>query len=288
MHSKREKFAQSSIATRLSNYIRSRGMRYCLGLVGAILCVLLLVMPSAYVTEGPGPTRNVLGTVTSEQGKKVDMIEVSGVKTYRDTGKLLLVTVNSYGISEPVTNAQVLMAWVNPKAGVLPREAVIPPNQTVDEYQKKSEKQMTGAQDSASQQALSFLKSRGQDVSKAKISMHVDEIGGPSAGLMYTLGAIDKLTEADETGGKAIAGTGTMEKDGKVGGIGGIRLKMIGAKRDGATWFLAPKANCSEVVGNVPDGLRDVQVSTLSDAYEALVAIGQGKGDSLPHCTVNK
>lgn len=79
--------------------------------------------------------------------------------------------------------------------------------------------------------------------------MHVDSIGGPSAGMMYTLGLIDKLTPANESGGKTIAGTGTIDKDGKVGRIGGIELKMLGAKRDGATWFLAPASNCLDVAG---------------------------------------
>ena len=115
--------------------------------------------------------------------------------------------------------------------------------------------------------------------------MHVDDIGGPSAGMMYALGVIDKLTPQDETGGLTIAGTGTIDADGTVGAIGGIRLKMLGARRDGATWFLAPEENCAEVVGHVPDGLRDVSVSTLEEAYEALVAIGKGEGDALPHCS---
>ena len=119
-----------------------------------------------------------------------------------------------------------------------------------------------------------------------RVRMHIDDIGGPSAGMMYTLGTISKLTARDETGGKIIAGTGTMENGGKVGAIGGIRLKMLGAKRDGAAWFLAPASNCDEVVGHVPSGLRDVKVSTLDEAYQALVAIGQGKGEKLPHCTV--
>ena len=107
--------------------------------------------------------------------------------------------------------------------------------------------------------------------------MHVDSIGGPSAGMMYTLGLIDKLTPANESGGKTIAGTGTIDKDGKVGRIGGIELKMLGAKRDGATWFLAPASNCSDVAGRVPDGLRDVKVATLDEAYQALVPSARGR-----------
>lgn len=103
--------------------------------------------------------------------------------------------------------------------------------------------------------------------------------------MMYTLGLIDKLTPESESGGKTIAGTGTIDKKGNVGKIGGIQLKMVGAKRDGATWFLAPADNCSAVAGHVPDGLRDVKVATLDEAYRALVAIGKGQADDLPHCT---
>ncbi|MEK8225421.1 hypothetical protein NKG05_03710 [Oerskovia sp. M15] len=67
--------------------------------------------------------------------------------------------------------------------------------------------------------------------------------------------------------------------------MGGIQQKLFGAQRDGATWFLAPEANCDEVVGNVPDGLRVVKIATLEDAREAMTAIGAGEGESLPTCT---
>ncbi|MDK6486767.1 S16 family serine protease, partial [Streptococcus agalactiae] len=83
----------------------------------------------------------------------------------------------------------------------------------------------------------------------------------------------NKLTGVDLAGGKTIAGTGTIDNNGKVGAIGGIRLKMISAKRDGARWFLAPNSNCDEVVGNIPQGLNVVSVKTLDDAYKALEKI---------------
>lgn len=252
-----------------------------LGSLFVLLCVVGLFLPSAYVVESPGPTLNVLGKV---EGK--DAIAVSGAKTYADSGKLLMTTVNASGLpSSPALNWEVLWAWFSPSQTVMPREVVFPSTQTGEEYEKESEQQMQGAQSSAHTQALAFLKKQGIDTSSIKVSMDGGDVGGPSAGLMYTLGTIDKLTPADETGGKVIAGTGTMEKSGKVGEIGGIRLKLIAARRDGATWFLAPAANCSDVVGNVPEGLRDVKVSTLDDAYKALVAIGEGRGDVLPHCT---
>ncbi|GAB2453233.1 YlbL family protein [Xylanimonas ulmi] len=117
------------------------------------------------------------------------------------------------------------------------------------------------------------------------VSIRIDDIGGPSAGMMFALAIIDRLTPEDELDGQVVAGTGTIDVDGVVGPIGGIEQKMHGALRDGAGWFLAPEANCDEVVGNVPDGLRVVEVSTLAQARDAIIAIGAGDGDALPTCS---
>ena len=117
------------------------------------------------------------------------------------------------------------------------------------------------------------------------VKISIENIGGPSAGTMFALGIIDRLTPQDEANGQVIAGTGTIDASGTVGAIGGIRQKMEGAQRDGARWFLAPKPNCNEVVGHVPPGIRVVEVSTLHDAREAVTEIGEGKGSSLPTCS---
>lgn len=117
------------------------------------------------------------------------------------------------------------------------------------------------------------------------VQIQIDDIGGPSAGTMFALGIIDRLTPEDEANGQVIAGTGTVDTRGQVGPIGGIRQKLNGALRDGATWFLAPASNCDEVVGNVPEGLRVVKISTLAQARDAMTAIGAGTGDTLPTCT---
>ncbi|NMR19026.1 PDZ domain-containing protein [Cellulomonas fimi] len=116
------------------------------------------------------------------------------------------------------------------------------------------------------------------------VTIQIEDIGGPSAGMMFALGIIDTMTPEDELDGAVIAGTGTVDVDGKVGPIGGIRQKLFGAVRDGADWFLAPGANCDEVVGNVPDDLRVVRVETLGEARAAMEAIGAGAGDALPTC----
>jgi PDZ domain-containing protein len=117
------------------------------------------------------------------------------------------------------------------------------------------------------------------------VKIQINNVGGPSAGMMFALGIIDKMSTGDLTGGQHIAGTGTIDADGNVGGIGGIRQKLYGARDAGATWFLAPQSNCDEVVGHVPDGIRVFSVSTLQDSLTALEAIRDGGDlDSLPTC----
>ncbi|GAA1886459.1 YlbL family protein [Lapillicoccus jejuensis] len=117
-----------------------------------------------------------------------------------------------------------------------------------------------------------------------KVTIDAGDVGGPSAGLMFSLGLYDLLTPGSLTGGQKVAGTGTIAADGTVGPIGGIRQKMAGAREAGATWFLAPKDNCSEVVGHVPDGMTAVKVDTFDDAEAAVTAIGENEVASLPHC----
>ena len=109
-----------------------------------------------------------------------------------------------------------------------------------------------------------------------------NQIGGPSAGLMFALGIIEKVGPGDLTGGRFIAGTGTIDPSGKVGPIGGIQLKMIAARDKGATVFLAPAGNCADVRGATPEGLRVVKVASLDDALRDLKALEQGA--SVPSC----
>jgi len=117
------------------------------------------------------------------------------------------------------------------------------------------------------------------------VTIQLDNVGGPSAGMMFALGIIDVLTPGALNGGEDVAGTGTIAADGTVGPIGGIRQKLYGARDAGAEWFLAPAANCNEVVGHVPDGLQVFAVDTLEDSLGALEAISAGETDDLPVCT---
>jgi len=111
------------------------------------------------------------------------------------------------------------------------------------------------------------------------VELQLDDVGGPSAGMMFALGIVDKLTPGAMTGGEIIAGTGTIDSAGEVGAIGGVRQKLWGAEDAGADWFLAPASNCDEVTGHVPDGIAVFAVSTLDEAREIVETIGDG-GDT--------
>jgi Lon-like protease len=115
-----------------------------------------------------------------------------------------------------------------------------------------------------------------------QLNIDLDKIGGPSAGLMFALGIIDKLEPADLTGGKIIAGTGTIDDEGHVGAIGGIPQKLVGAKDAHATVFLTPADNCAEAAANAQPGLTLVKVASLDEALSALQAVGNNR--ALPHC----
>lgn len=269
-------------------YFSSKSVQYFIGLIIGILAIIVLFLPSAYVVEEPGPTQDVLGKSSGKYVINVDnpnnpnkkaSSAASGLKSHSKSGKLLLVTVNTSGVpGYEIPNIYAVLSWFDSKKQILPREVLVPVNQNASDYKKETNKQMTSSQSSAQVAALDYAKKHlNVNVKNVKVKMHIDDIGGPSAGMMYALGILNKLTGVDLAGGKTIAGTGTIDNNGKVGAIGGIRLKMISAKRDGARWFLAPNSNCDEVVGNIPQGLNVVSVKTLDDAYKALEKIKAGK-----------
>ena len=102
------------------------------------------------------------------------------------------------------------------------------------------------------------------------IEISSGNVGGPSAGLMFSLGLYDLLTPGDLTAGRTIAGTGTIGPDGKVGPIGGITDKVVAAERVGATEFLVPAKNMAELDGVDTGDMRLIRVATFDDAVAAL------------------
>jgi Lon-like protease len=120
------------------------------------------------------------------------------------------------------------------------------------------------------------------------VGLHLsDNIGGPSAGLMFSLGVYDLLTPGSLTHGKTIAGTGEISADGTVGEIGGIQQKLVGAQHDGARLFLVPAGNCGEALGGHfdPQRMRLVKVHTLNEAIHDVTTWTANPKADLPRCT---
>ena len=109
------------------------------------------------------------------------------------------------------------------------------------------------------------------------IDIQVEDVGGPSAGLMLTLGILDLVGDDDLTGGAVVAGTGTIDAEGAVGPIGGITLKMVAARDIGADLFLVPADNCAEATAAADPGFPLAKVADLDDALEALADFEAGR-----------
>src|SRR5262245_52419533 len=325
-------------------------------IVGVILLAgfgaLAYAAPVDYVELVPGPTFDTLGTV---KGKPV--ISISGAPTTSaSTGQLRMLTV---GEIDKVTAFDVVRGWFDRDNAVLPREVIIPPDESEQQLNQESTDQFKQSQSSAVTAALrhegypvlvaiasvvtgkpaqghlqagdlvttvdgqkvlsaddlaAFIQAKpagatlqigytrsgkaavtpittvagsngkpqiGVEVqqtqpSPIKVSIQLENVGGPSAGLMFTLGIIDKLGPTDLTGGRIIAGTGTMDDDGDVGPIGGIAQKMIAARAVGARYFLAPADNCAEALRSLPTGLTLIKVTNLDGALTALADVRAG------------
>lgn len=116
------------------------------------------------------------------------------------------------------------------------------------------------------------------------IDLQLGDVGGPSGGLMFSLGIVDTLTDGSLAGPNHISGTGTITATGAVGPIGGIRLKMIAAKQSGADLFLIPAGNCSEAIDSIPQGLSAVVVRDLAGAILAVENLKRGIAPEPPSC----
>jgi PDZ domain-containing protein len=108
------------------------------------------------------------------------------------------------------------------------------------------------------------------------VDFNLANIGGPSAGLMFSLAVVDKLTTGDLNGSKFIAGTGTIGPDGTVGPIGGISHKMSSAQEAGATVFLVPADNCDEARTATGNSMELIKAETLTQTIDALHALTSG------------
>ncbi|MEU6390711.1 S16 family serine protease [Streptomyces sp. NPDC046939] len=264
--------------TRLS---RPAALILCALPVIALLAVAVFA-PLPFSVAQPGPTTNVLG---KDDGKPV--IKITGAPTRKPSGALRAVTIVATGPEATVRLGDVLDGWFADNRAIMPRDSVYPEGDSTKEIEQHNKREMKGSQDAATEAALNYLEAEGTTTSNIKVRLQLGDVGGPSAGLLFSLGIIDLLdgdgSGADLTGGKSIAGTGTIDGDGKVGAVGGVSLKVQAADRDGATVFLVPKAECGDAKASAPDSMRLIPVSTLKGTVAALTDLRKGSG-SVPSC----
>lgn len=248
------------------------------------LVALFAVVASAplpFVLAQPGLTANVLG-----DSKDKPVITVSGPGSGRagaDDGKLLMTTIAATSPGATVRLPQVVESWFRTDRAAMPTEAVYPVGDNLKEIEKHNQDEMRASQNAAVKAALRQMHKSPRDV---RVSLRLADVGGPSAGLFFSLGIVDKVVGDGRggglTGGRIVAGTGTISAGGKVGPVGGVPLKTKAAKRDGASVFLVPRAECADAKVERPKGLRLVPVDNLGGALKALDALKSG--GRVPSC----
>lgn len=231
--------------------------------------------PLPFSVAQPGMTADVLG-----ENKGTQVITITGAPVRETSGQLRMTTIEATSPGTRVDLPDVVDSWFSTDQAVMPRDAVYPSGDSVEEIQQYNRAQMKESQDEATRAALNYLDREDEDI---EVTLKLADVGGPSAGLLFSLGIVDKLNSGDLTGGRVIAGTGTIDADGNVGAVGGVPLKTQAAERDGATVFLVPKDECSEAQAELPEGLRLIPVATLKGAVDALTALEKGTGE-VPAC----
>ncbi|MFJ2773300.1 S16 family serine protease [Streptomyces sp. NPDC087300] len=265
----------------LARLTRLQATALCALPVVALLAVAGLA-PLPFAVAQPGGTADVLGEY---EGKPV--LKITGAPTRDTKGELRMTTIVATGPQTDVRLGDVIDGWFRTDRAVMPKEAVYPVGDDEKEVEKHNLGDMKESQDDATKAALSYLKANGvAGTDKVKVEADLGKIGGPSAGLFLALGVIDKLdgdgSGHDLTGGRTIAGTGTIKDSGKVGPVGGVALKTQAARRDGATVFLVPKAECGDAQSELPKGLKLIPITTLTGTVDALRALE--KGEKVPSC----
>ncbi|MFF7470537.1 S16 family serine protease [Streptomyces sp. NPDC008092] len=261
----------------LSRLTRLQAVAVCAVPVVALIGTAVFA-PLPFSVAQPGMTANVLGA-----NRGTPVITVSGAPTRTTSGQLRMTTIEATGPDARVSLGDVIGSWFRTDRAVMPRDSVYPSGNNVQEIEQHNTEQMEQSQDAATQAALKYL---DLSASKVKVTLKLADVGGPSAGLLFSLGIIDKLdgngSGGDLTGGRNIAGTGTISADGAVGAVGGVALKTQAARRDGATVFLVPRDECADAKAELPKGLRLVPVTTLKGAVSDLVSLE--KGEKVPSC----
>ena len=225
------------------------------------------MLPQNFVILAPGPTSNLLGSSISIKGVNENPTS--------DFSKGALYSTAIYATSpgDYPYGFEVLRAWLDGDMVVMPRDALYEKSEKPKVATARQKQEMVESQLNGAIAALNFIKSiptySKPSWSESDVKIVLNKVGGGSAGLAFALALIAKSADPKLIAGRKIAATGTISQNGKVGAIGGVDQKILGAKKSGAQIFLAPKSNCSSI-SKRPKGLEIYGVSNLSEAVHIL------------------
>ncbi|MEX2324144.1 MAG: S16 family serine protease [Nitriliruptoraceae bacterium] len=232
-----------------------------------VACQTWQTQPACYVAISPGPMVNA-----------VDAVQIVRGPSHPTVGQLLVTTI---AVDEHLGVRSWIRSVASPAVATVRRD-VFYPSLPPSEIHRRNAVAMSHSQQIATTVALGLL---GYDLTasaadgNAPIDIRIDAggVGGPSAGLMFSLGIVERLSASDVAGGLIVAGTGTVDADGTVGPVGGVRQKLAGATLRDATVradvFLVPRDNLSEARGAPVS--RDIVVVPVDNVAGALDALGQ-------------
>lgn len=229
--------------------------------------VIALVAPMNFVLINPGPASPLFPKVVSLKDKEV--------ATYSVNGNLYLLTIYVTNPETYVSGGMVVGCWVWGKCAVLPRSVMYKKNTTDEKEVAESKKEMDTSQSVAVTAAKKYLAKKYPEINLSSfddtsLKVSLKNTGGPSGGLVFTLGLIDLLTPVDILQGRKIAGTGTISDDGAIGPIGGVTEKILGAKSAGASVLLVSRENCLDLPHEVT-GIEVVAIDTIDAAVAYLL-----------------
>lgn len=230
-----------------------------------VVTLIALLAPMNFVLITPGPATSLFPKVLTVK---------SG--SYPVNGQLFLLTIYVSSPESYIPGAEVLGCWAWTDCVVLPRSVMYDDASTNEKEIEVGTQEMSSSQNLAVKAAKNFISKKypSLDLSAIRdssVTVDLKNTGGPSGGLIFTLGLIDLLTPEDILQGRKIAGTGTIEGDGSIGAIGGVSEKIIGAKKAGASILFVSRENCTELPGSV-DGIQVVAISTIDEAISYLLS----------------
>lgn len=233
---------------------------------------LATIAPLPFAIVLPGEAQNIFKNV----------ITIKDLKNYPATGRIDLMSIRVTNPDTWLFGPEIIYSWISADRAVYPKSAIYPPGTSAKEEDKQAKADMVGSQNKAISAAINYLQShpeimgdgsqgsqQAQALDGKKITIKVKDTGGPSGGLVFSIGLVELLTQKDLLTHRHIAGTGTISVRGVVGAIGGINEKIASARKAGATLFFAPVDNAEEI-SHVPAGIKVVTVATLSQAISYL------------------